>query len=197
MSTVTHTPFNIGTTSQLVIPANPHRLSIAIQNKHATQTLWAKFGAAVVGTDVVQTETISFGATPTAGAWALTWNGNATASLAFNIIASALQTALQAVTGLGSVTVSGSVAAGFVVTMTSVTLGFSAQLPLLTVSSNTLSAPAAAVTVAVTTQGAFADGFAVVAANGSLVLSGAACPIGSLNLLASGANTRAEVMEGN
>lgn len=58
---------------------------------------------------------ITFPGTPASGAWAITYNGNPTASLAYNISAAALQTALRLVSGLSSATVTGSVAAGFAI----------------------------------------------------------------------------------
>ncbi len=82
---------------------------------------------------------ISFSGTPASGTWTLSYNGNVSASLADNATSSDVQTALQALSGLGAVTVTGSIGAGFVVTFTGVTN----PIPLL-VASNTLqtSAPA-------------------------------------------------------
>ncbi len=72
---------------------------------------------------------------PTAGAFTLNYgSAGPTSSLAYNVTSAQLQTALQALSGLSSVTVSGSVAAGFVVTFT----GVSGAATLLTVASNSL-----------------------------------------------------------
>lgn len=66
-------------------------------------------------------QALSFAVTPTTGAYTLKYNGNSTASIAYNAIASVVQSDLQAVMGLSSVTVTGSYTAGFVITMTGVT----------------------------------------------------------------------------
>lgn len=101
-----------------------------------------------VGTpETVEIQNVSFGATPTSGSWTLSYAGNATGALAYNISAVDLQTALQLVVGLGSVTVAGSMAAGFDITMT----GISAPA-LLVMASNTLMSDIAVVeTIAVGT----------------------------------------------
>lgn len=191
------TPLNIGTSSVQALAANPSRATLIIQNKHATQTLRASFGAAATA-DVTQVQLIAFSSVPDAGTWKVLWNGNLTASLAKDITAGALQTALQLVAGLGSVTVSGDFTAGFTVTMTSATPNVTPDLPLLAISANTLTTSSVAVvtTVSITTHGTFANGVVIPAANGQITLTGQACPIDSVFLIASGANTRAEVMEG-
>lgn len=63
----------------------------------------------------------SFAVTPVSGAYELSYNGQSTASIAYNAIASVVQSDLQALTGLSAVTVTGSYTAGFVITMTGVT----------------------------------------------------------------------------
>jgi len=112
------------------------RKSVRIQNHSASKDVAIKVGSAFLGA-VTQTQTISFSATPTAGAWKVTYGGNESGSLAYNINAADLQTALRLISGLSSVTVSGSVAAGFVVTMTSVS-HVSGNPALMSVTSNTL-----------------------------------------------------------
>jgi hypothetical protein len=80
-------------------------------------------------------ETVSFGAAPTSGTFKLNYNGNATAAINWNDSASQIQTKLQAVSGLGSVTVTGSIASqSLVVTMT----GTAPVAALMTVTNNTL-----------------------------------------------------------
>ncbi len=61
----------------------------------------------VNGTDEVQRITIT--GTPTGGTFTVTWNAQTTAAIAFNAIASAVQTAIQALSnvGAGNVTCSG------------------------------------------------------------------------------------------
>jgi len=68
------------------------------------------------------------------GHYVLNYNSNPTAQIQWNASATDIQNALQAVSGLGSVTVSGTAAAGFTVTFT----GVSGAASLLTVTSNTL-----------------------------------------------------------
>jgi len=197
MVSLKDTPLNIGTASVQALPANQARKVLIIQNKHATQTVNVAFGAAATS-DVTQVQNIAFSSVPDAGAWAISWNGNPTASLADNITAANLQTALRLVTGLGSVTVTGSFTAGFVITMTSVTPNVTPDLPLLVISSNTLTTASVAVTtvVSITTHGSYANGLTVPAANGELILSGQDCPIDAVYLIASGSNTRVEVLQG-
>lgn len=123
-------------TAAKFLSRDPLRKSITIQNHSASKDVVIKIGGAFKNA-VVQTQTITFSSTPTAGAWKVTYNGNESGSLAYNINAADLQTALRLVSGLGSVTVAGSVAAGFVVTMTSVA-HISGNPSGLTVTSNTL-----------------------------------------------------------
>lgn len=68
------------------------------------------------------------------GSFVLSYNGNPTSALQWNASAAAIQTALRLLSGLGSVVVTGSIAAGLVVTFN----GVSGPASLLTVSSNTL-----------------------------------------------------------
>lgn len=80
-----------------------------------------------IAAPVVEVQTITFDHTPTGGGpFTITWNGMTTANIAYNAIASVMQTALRALTGavpvvapngLATATVSGSAGAGFAVTM--------------------------------------------------------------------------------
>lgn len=91
---------------------------------------------------------ISFSAVPASGTWELSYNGNTTSSLAFNAPAtggSSVQAALQALSGLGAVTVSGNETAGFVVTFTGVTN----PLPLLVATNSLLDSGSAPVTITI------------------------------------------------
>lgn len=88
----------------------------------------------IAGTDEVQT--ITFSAVPDSGTFKLSHEGEETAVLPFNASAAAVQSALNALTGLSGVTVTGSFAGGFVVTFTGAD-GKQAQ-PLLVFSLNTL-----------------------------------------------------------
>lgn len=68
----------------------------------------------ITGVDEVQT--ITFSAVPTSGSWKLSFDGEETSVLAYNITAAALQTALNALAGLSGVTVTGNFATGFTIT---------------------------------------------------------------------------------
>jgi len=123
-------------TAAKVLERDSLRKGLTFQNHSASKDLVIKIGSAFKNA-TVQTQTISFSHTPVAGAWKLSYLGNETGSLAYNINAADLQTALRLVSGLSSVTVAGSVAAGFVVTMTSVA-HITGNPALLVVSTNTL-----------------------------------------------------------
>lgn len=133
-----HTTQLNATTSTLVIAANRNRKFLKICNPDSSIVATVKFGGAV-NAAVTGIQTISFSATPNDGTWKVTFNGVESGSLAKNISNTALQTALRLVTGLGSVTVTGSVSAGFVVTMVSVMVNGSVDIPLMSVTSSTLS----------------------------------------------------------
>lgn len=84
-------------------------------------------------------QTISFSSVPTVGTWTVTYDGNTSGSLAYNISAADLQTALRLVTGLGSVTVSGTAGVSYAVTMTGATASGSAtSIPAMTTTTTTL-----------------------------------------------------------
>lgn len=68
----------------------------------------------VAGTDEIQT--LSFSATPTSGSFSLIFDGQTTATIPFSGTASTVETALEALSNIDDVTVTGSFAAGFVVT---------------------------------------------------------------------------------
>lgn len=71
-------------------------------------------GAPVAGTAEVQTVTITGG--PTGGTFTLTWNAQTTGAIAFNAAAATVQTALNALSNLDGVTVSGSAGGPYTVT---------------------------------------------------------------------------------
>ena len=85
-------------------------------------------------TAVTEVQKINFSSTPASGTYVLNYGALATTALAYNATASTVQAALQAVAGLGTVTVTGNTAAGFVITFTGVAGGF----PALTVTGSTL-----------------------------------------------------------
>lgn len=105
---------------------------------------------------VTEIQTVSFSSLPTSGNFTLSYGGVPTAAIPFSANAAAVQTALQAVAGLSTVTVTGSFAAGFVVTMT----GVSGDAPAMTVATDTLQDASqlnVSVTDAVTTHGVVAS----------------------------------------
>lgn len=81
------------------------------------------------------TEEITFSPVPDAGAFTLDYSGSLTASINWNDSTSTIESKIQAITGLGSVTVTGSIASGsLVVTFTGVT----PPAAIFTIGSNTL-----------------------------------------------------------
>ena len=87
---------------------------VSVLNDSATRFVSTVLGTIGAGTDEVQT--ITFSGTPTSGAFTLIFDGEETASIAWNDNAAAVQTALNNLIALSAVTVAGSFAAGFVVT---------------------------------------------------------------------------------
>lgn len=102
-----------------VLGVNNSRKFLQVANNGASGVVRIKFDQ---NFDVPanQVWTIAFTATPTGGNWTVTdWTGAVSASLAYNESASALATALSAMAGftaVGGVTVTGTMAAGFVIT---------------------------------------------------------------------------------
>lgn len=95
----------------------------------------------------VSTQSIIFSLVPTSGAFVLSYNGNATSSIAWNASAATIQTDLRLLSGLGSVTVTGSIASlSLIVTFIGVT---PPAIPLLA-TTNTLLASTAAVGIVIT-----------------------------------------------
>jgi hypothetical protein len=120
-----------------------------LQKPKAYATIQAIVSQAIFPQTTVQV--LTFSAIPTSGNYILNYtpfggSTQSTTSLAWNSAASAVQTALQALTGLSSVTVTGNTTIGFTVTFT----GAVPVVPLLTVTSNTLAAGGKSVTIAVT-----------------------------------------------
>lgn len=101
---------------------------------------------------VNEIQRIAFSAVPTAGNWSLDFDGQVTASLAFNANAAAVQTALNDLSNLSGVSVSGDYTAGFNVTFAGAD-GAKDQ-SMLVVASNTLTSPGAVtITITETTKG--------------------------------------------
>lgn len=98
------------------------------------------------GTDEVQT--ISFSGVPDAGAFTLTYDGVSTGSISHTAVAADIETALESLSNLDSVTVTGNFTDDFVVTFT----GTDGSQPkeILHIGTNTLTAASVAVTGTVT-----------------------------------------------
>lgn len=79
-------------------------------------------------------QSIGFSGTSASGAFVLTFNGHATASIAWNANLVTIQADIVAVSGLSKVTVSGSIAAGLILSQP----GQYGSIPLAVVSTNTL-----------------------------------------------------------
>lgn len=88
---------------------------------------------------------ITFSAVPTAGTFVISWDNVNSSSIGFGVSSSGLQTILRAVTGLGTVTVSGDTTVGFTVVFTGVT----PIADLLVLVSSTLTASSVPVSVAI------------------------------------------------
>lgn len=122
-----------------------------LQKPKAYATVQAVATPAIIPQTTVQS--LLFSGTAASGTFVLNWTPNgvgqatgSTAAINWNDSISTIQTKLQAVAGLGSATVSGSIAAGLVVTFT----GVAPVASLLTVSANSLAtAGSAAITIAV------------------------------------------------
>lgn len=118
----------------------------------------------VVPSNITEVQRLIFSTVQTSGAYKLTYGALTTASLAFNADATAVQTALQALTGLSSVTVTGTYTAGFDVTFT----GVVGDATLIGITDNTLvdSASASVTLIASTlTAGVAADTLAQIIEN--------------------------------
>lgn len=115
---------------------------------------WSTDGSSWTQTFGTQTVTVS--GSPTGGTFTLTYSGATTSALAYNAAASAVQTALRALSGLGSVTVSGSAGGPYVVTFA----GLGEPL-LLTATASLTGGSTPGVTVANTTVAMAARAFAV------------------------------------
>ena len=93
----------------------------------------------IAGTDEVQD--ITFGSVPTAGTFKLFFDGEETATIPFSATASTVESALEALSTVTDVSVSGSFAAGFTVTFDGAGMEKRNQ-PLLVVTENLLTDPA-------------------------------------------------------
>lgn len=119
-----------GTAGTLV----PAGTQVSVDGAPASQFLTLLPITLIVGTDEVQD--IDFSAVPASGTWRLKYFDQETTSLAFNANAAAVQAALNALSRLSGVTVTGNYTSGFTVTFS----GNDGQVPqpLLVVSQNSL-----------------------------------------------------------
>lgn len=118
-------------------------VNLLILQYHSKPKAQATIAATVAPIIMPETtvELITFSAVPTSGAFTLVYDTQTTASLNWNATAGNVQSALQALTGLGSVTVAGNTTSGFTVTFTNVI----PPAEVLGVGTNTLLASAAQV----------------------------------------------------
>lgn len=109
---------------------------------------YATIQALVRPTLMAQTtvETVSFSLVATGGNFTLSYNGVASASIAWNDSAATIQTKLRAITGLGSITVAGSIASKL---LTITFTGVEAPALLLAVGTNTLVASTNSVAISI------------------------------------------------
>ncbi len=107
----------------------------SVLNEAATRFRSTELATIGAGTDEVQT--ITFSGVPTSGQFTLIFDGEETASIAWNDNAAAIQLALNNLIALSGVTVAGSYAAGFVVTFAGAD-GLQPQVDLTEAPGNTL-----------------------------------------------------------
>lgn len=103
---------------------------------------------AVVVAPVDEEQTITFDAVPDAGLWSISLYSQSTTDLAFNADATAVQAALNAISGLEDVTVTGDYTLGFTVVFAGGASGI--DHPLLVEETNTLEAAAVPVVITIT-----------------------------------------------
>lgn len=81
--------------------------------KHMSQELSPEqFKIARKGVDTNEQQKITANANATAGTWTITWNGLTTGAIAYDAATGAIETAIEALTGITSVTVTGTMDAG-------------------------------------------------------------------------------------
>lgn len=98
-----------------------------------------------IAAGVNEVQDIDFSAVPDAGEWTLIFDGVETGTLLFNDAAATVQTALNALSNLSAVTVSGNYTSGFTVTFAGADGSF--DQPLLQIGTNTLENTSVAVNV--------------------------------------------------
>lgn len=115
----------------------------------------------IVGVNEIQH--VAFGTVPDAGNFKLVFSGQTTANIAFNANAAAVKAALEALSNIDLVTVTGSFAAGFDVTFQ----GSLAEtnVAAMTTSANTLTTTATPVVITITTPTAGVTGNAIINTN--------------------------------
>ncbi|CAM6004925.1 unnamed protein product [Sphagnum balticum] len=93
-------------------------------------------------------QTILFSTLPVSGTWVLTINGSATSNLAYNVSASTLQSAIQALNFCSGCTVTGSVSAGFTVSFNGAGTGGLMVQPQFSATSSLVNSSSASVSIA-------------------------------------------------
>lgn len=125
------------------VPAN---FLVAVTGSN--ERLFRSLNSGVINSTINEIQKIEFSSVPTVGDFSLTFSGQTTTLLAFNSTNSQIQNALNALSNLSSVVVSGNFLNGFLVSFEGVD-GAQSQ-PLMIVSTNTLNDGVGAVSVQIT-----------------------------------------------
>lgn len=116
----------------------------------------ANNGYLVVIPTTAESQLLAFSATPTSGAFVINWNGDASASIAYNDTAAEVQTKIRDMDGLEGAVVTGSITSGTGLTVTF--NGVQGNVADITITGNTLdNAGAVSVTVTTPTTGETLD----------------------------------------
>lgn len=155
--------------SNVTVPAGTvlQTIPLAVTKSLVQQFFWSSTQAITLyfnGEKEVQTVTIT--GSPTGGTFTLTYSGQTTAGIAYNATASAVQSALEALSNIavGDVVVSGSAGGPYTVTFTG-TLGLTNVATMTASGAGLTGGSTPSVGIAVVTEGAAADASWSLAAN--------------------------------
>ena len=116
--------------SQTAADVAPGGMLDLLRSGSFTQSRGLYYGSA----QILAVQTLSFSSLPTAGSYTINYNSLNSGSLTYSSSASAVQTAVQTITGLSSATVTGSNAIGFTITF----VGVDGPALPITISPNTM-----------------------------------------------------------
>lgn len=118
-----------------------------------------------------EVQTLTITGTPTGGTFTLTFDGQTTASIAYNASAAAIVSALEALSniGAGDVTATGGALPGTAVVITFALALAGANQPLLTATSSLTGGSTPAITITQTTQGGYLSSYAEAPISGNEV----------------------------